>query len=122
MSDLPFLSKENLLLGYSNALKTRKNKWEAVLFQKNEEENLLKIFNDLINRTYKHWPYKKLIINDSKKRYIHSPNFRDHIFHHMLHNVIYPILNKRIAYQSFATRKWKWVHKALEYFLKKINW
>jgi hypothetical protein len=54
MSDLPFLSKENLLLGYSNALKTRKNKLEAVLFQKNEEENLLKIFNDLINRTYKH--------------------------------------------------------------------
>jgi hypothetical protein len=43
------------------------------------ESNLLNLREDLLTWNYKHSEYKNIIINDSKKIYISSPIFRDHI-------------------------------------------
>ena len=104
---IPFLSEENLMNAYRLAYKTRKHKSEIQDFLQNESENLRSILSDLRDHTYVHAPYRTLIINDSKKRHISSPIFRDHIVHHMLHNVLYDVLDRRIPFQSFATRKGK---------------
>ena len=68
---MKFLSNENLMLAYRNARKSRKWKEEVYLWDYNLEENLLKLKQDLETRNYRHWPYKKIILFDSKKRYIH---------------------------------------------------
>lgn len=103
------------MLAYRKAYKSRKNKQEAYIWNYNMEENIIKLKNDLKNKTYIHSQYKKIILFDSKKRYIHSPIFRDHIVHHMIHNILYEILDKKMINTSYACRKWYWAHKAIKY-------
>jgi len=118
---MKFLSTENLILAYKNALKSRKTKHEIYIFNQNLEKNLKNILSDLQNRIYTHWSYKYFSLCDSKKRYISSPIFRDHILHHMIYNICYDVLDKRMIYNSFATRKWKWLHQWLHYIVSKIK-
>ena len=102
---MEFLTYENILLSYKTARKSRKDKQEVYLFDLNMEENLIKMFNDLKNKNYIHSQYTKIILYDSKKRFIHSPNFRDHIFHHMLYRRLYQELDKKLIFSTFACRK-----------------
>ena len=85
---MEFLSYSNLLQSYASARKSRKQKLEVYVFDLKMEENLLKMYSDLKNRKYIHGNYTRIILHDSKKRFIHSPNFRDHIFHHMMYRVL----------------------------------
>ena len=110
----------NIMNAYKISRKSRKNKQEVYLFDQNIEERLLKILSDLKSRKYIHWKYKEIILFDSKKRYIFSPNFKDHIFHHLIYKQIYDILDSKMVYTSFACRKWYWNHKCVEYLNKMI--
>jgi RNA-directed DNA polymerase len=116
-----FLSKETILLAYHEAMKSRKHTNEWYIFKLNEEENLLRILQQLQNKTYVHWPYKRIVITDSKKRYINSPTLQDHILHHMVYQHLYKVLDKRMCHNTYATRKGKWLHTGIDYFCKKLN-
>lgn len=118
---ISFLSTQNLMLAYQNACKSRKNKKEVYIFNQDLEKNLKSILDDLTWKTYIHGGYQKFVLTDNKKRYIYSPTFRDHILHHMLYNVCYDILDKRIPSNSFATRKKRWIHAGLAYCIEKIK-
>lgn len=115
------LTIERLYQAYINARKSRKSKYEVYLFDQNREERILRIFDDIKNRRYKHSPYKELVLNDSKKRNISSPIFVDHIIHHFVYDCIYKELDNKMVYSTFACRKWYWLHKWVLY-LKKIIW
>ena len=117
---MDFLSNENLMLAYRKAKKSRKYKQEVYLWDLNFEENIIKLKRDLELWTYIHSEYKEILLFDSKKRYISSPNFRDHIVHHMVHNIIYPVFDKKFINTTYACRKWYGSHKAVK-FLHKIS-
>lgn len=93
---MTFLTVENMFLAYNKAKKSRKSKREVYEWDYNFELNMRNFINDLVQKKYIHSEYKKIILTDSKKRYIHSPNFRDHIFHHLIYAEIYGVLNKQI--------------------------
>ncbi|MFA5748160.1 MAG: reverse transcriptase domain-containing protein [Candidatus Absconditabacterales bacterium] len=118
---MKFLSIQNLSAAYKNALKSRKRKKEVYDFNINLEKNLISILDDLKHKTYQHGLYTQFILSDSKKRYIYSPNFRDHILHYMIYNICYGVLDKKIIFNSFATRKGKGTHKGIFYFLEKLK-
>lgn len=118
---MTFLNNSNILGAYKLARKARKNKKEVYLFDQQLETRLLDIINDLKNKTYIHSPYKEIVLVDSKKRYIYSPCFRDHIFHYLVYSKIYNILDSKMVYSSFACRKWFGSHKAINYLLKIIK-
>lgn len=118
---MKFLSNENLMLAYKKARQSRKDKQEVYLWDLNFEENILKLKRDLELWTYIHGEYKKIILFDSKKRYIHSPNFRDHIVHHMIHNIVYPVFDKKLIETTYACRIWYGTHKAIKYLSKIWN-
>ena len=103
-------NEKEILQAYKLAIKTRKNKLQWVMFNKEIEKNLNDTLNQLKNRTYIHWNYKKIILNDGKKRYIFTPHVRDHLVHHILYKNIYQILDSKIPHNSFASRKWKWIN------------
>jgi len=106
---------KNIMDAYKLARKSRKTKQEVYLFDQNIEERLLKILDDLKNRKYIHSKYKEIVLVDSKKRYIFSPQFRDHIFHHLIYKQIYETLDNKMVHSSFACRKWYWSHKCVIY-------
>lgn len=118
---MKFLSIENLMLAYKNALKSRKNKHEVYVRNQNCESNLNQMYEELKSKTYQHGAYHYFSLSDSKKRYIASPSFRDHILHHMIHNICDKVFDKRMVFNSFATRKNKWTHKALHYTVAKLK-
>ncbi len=82
MENPTFSSQKEILNAYKLAIKTRKNKLQWVMFNKEIEKNLNDTLSQLKNRTYIHWNYKKIILNDGKKRYIFTPHIRDHLVHH----------------------------------------
>jgi len=114
--DDDFCRISHLLQAYEIARKSRKDTYEVYLFDQNREERLLKMQKDLKNNSYKHSEYKKIIINDSKKRYIYSPNFQDHILHHLVYAKIYNELDKKMVQCTFACRKGYGNHAGMQFF------
>jgi len=102
---MTFLTVENMFLAYSKAKKSRKTKREVYEWDYNFELNMRNLKNDLLSKKYIHGEYKKIILTDSKKRYIHSPIFRDHILHHMIYEEIYKVFDKKLISQTYACRK-----------------
>lgn len=111
----------NILNAYKKARKSRKDKQEVYMFDQNLERRLLDVIDDLKNRKYKHWKYREIVLYDSKKRYIFSPNFRDHILHHLVYAQTYDILDKKMTHYTFACRKWYGSHKAIKDLQKIIK-
>ena len=102
---MTFLTIENMFLAYEKAKKSRKRKREVYEWDYNFEFNMKNFKNDLLKKTYIHKKYKKIILIDAKKRYIHSPHFRDHILHHMIYHEIYKVFDKKLIDQTYACRK-----------------
>jgi retron-type reverse transcriptase len=53
-------------------------------------------------------------VQDPKPREIFAPHFRDRIIHHLLVDRIEPLIDKRFIHTSFANRKGKGIHQAIQ--------
>jgi retron-type reverse transcriptase len=86
---------------------------------------LFALQKELASQTYIPGDYRYFTISDPKKRIISVALFRDRVVHHALVQVLEPIYEKRFIYHSYATRKGKGTHKAIEqaqHFLKRNRW
>ena len=109
-------SFENIELAFKKARKRKTKKAYVAKFEKNLNENLLKLRNELISLTYKPRSLKTFILRDPKTRKISKSHFRDRIVHHTLCNIIEPIFDKTFIYDSYANRKSKGALKAIYRF------
>jgi len=108
-----FCSFENLHSAYLKARKCKRYKDYVLEFSYDLEKNLFLLQSELISQDYHCREYNGFIINDSKKRLIKAPDFRDRIIHHALYNIIEPIFDNSFIYDSYACRKEKGTHKAI---------
>lgn len=114
----------NLYNAYLKARKHKRYRSEVLKFSYALEENLIQIQNELIWRTYTVGPYRPFIVYEPKKRQIVALPFKDRVVQHAVNNVIEPIFDKRMIYDSYACRKGKGTHRAarrLAFFLGKQN-
>ncbi len=119
-----FFSFDNLWLAFMKARKGKTKKQYVRDFETNIIGNLLNLQTDLINQTYKPKSLKTFILRDPKTRRISVSDFRDRIVHHALCNIIEQIFDKTFIHDSYANRKGKGTHKAIErfdYFKKKVS-
>ncbi len=107
-------SFENIHSAYFKARKGKRFKKDILLFNYNLEANLINLQKELRTEKYVHGGYKEFIVQDSKKRKIRAPCFRDRVVHHALCNVIEPIFEKTFIFDSYACRKKKGTHRALK--------
>jgi retron-type reverse transcriptase len=117
-------SYENLRLAYKRARKGKSKKDYVIDFEKDLENNLLNLKNELMNKTYSPKPLKTFIIRDPKLRKISKSEFRDRIIHHALFNIIEPIFDKTFIYDSYANRKNKGTSNAssrLQNFIRRAS-
>jgi RNA-directed DNA polymerase len=110
------ISLENLLESWKVFLKGKRNKKDVQEFQYKLGDNLLSLYNDLVNKTYKHGGYYAFNISDPKPRNIHKAQVRDRLLHHAIYRKLYPIYDNWFIYDSYSCRKFKGTHKALERF------
>lgn len=110
------ISTENLLGAWKEFLKGKRNKKDVQLFQYQLSDNILSLYNDLKNKTYKHGGYKAFNISDPKPRNIHKASVRDRLLHRAIYRKFYPFFDRTFIADSFSCRIGKGTHRALNRF------
>lgn len=106
---------DNLYLAHRKARRGGKRKYPQVAeFEHNLGENLLQLQAELQNQTYRPGPYRHFMIIERKVRKISAAPYRDRVVHHALMNIIQPIFETRFIFDSYACRKGKGTHRALD--------
>ncbi len=105
---------ENVYAAYRAARKGKRKKPSVAAFEFNQEEELLRLQEELQTKTYQPGPYVSFYIHDPKKRLISAAPFRDRVVHHALCRVIEPIFEARFIHDSYANRVGKGTHRALD--------
>ena len=109
---------DNLLFAARKAQKGKRFQENVLRFNYDLEAELFDIRDELMEKTYQPGEYKTFEIYEPKKRMISAAPYRDRVVHNALCNVIEPIFEKSFIYDSYANRKEKGTHKALDRFVK----
>lgn len=105
---------ENIRKAYRKARKGKSSRSYVKDFDLMLEINLLTLKEELENLTYTPKPMKTFVAKDPKTRVITAPHFRDRIVHHAICNVLEPIFDRGFIYDSYACRKGKGTHSAIQ--------
>ncbi len=117
-------SYKNLYNYYLKCRRGKRNTINALKFELNAEENLLRLEEELESRAYKPSRLIYFIIEKPKPREIFASDFRDRVVHHILINRLEPIWEPKFIYDSYACRQGKGTHRAvarLQAFTRKIS-
>lgn len=107
---------ENLLLAARRARRRKRYRADVDDFFAQLEPNLLRLHEELATMTYRPSGYRRFKIREPKPRLISAAPFRDRVVHHALCNVIEPILERRMVFDSYSCRTGKGTHAALNRF------
>lgn len=107
------LAWQNLLNAFRKAALGKRGKPYVAAFEHRLEDNLIDLSASLRDKTYRPGAYTNFYIHEPKKRLISAAPFRDRVVHHALCNVIEPIYEKIFINESYANRKNKGTHRAL---------
>ena len=105
---------ENLYWAYRKARKGKRGKTPAASFERVQEEELLRLQDELRTKTYYPGNYHSFYIHEPKRRLISAAPFRDRVVHHALCRVIEPLWERRFIHDSYANRVGKGTHRALD--------
>jgi hypothetical protein len=105
---------ENLWSAYQKARRHKRYKEPAAWFAMNAERNLLVLQQELCDGSYRPGGYHQFRIWEPKERVISAAPFRDRVVHHAVVNILEPIYERRFSPYSFACRKGKGTHAAME--------
>ncbi|OGI86425.1 hypothetical protein A3A01_01475 [Candidatus Nomurabacteria bacterium RIFCSPLOWO2_01_FULL_39_17] len=109
---------EKLLKAWQEFLCDKKGRIDVNLFQAKLMDNVLDLFYDLKNKTYKHGHYTAFNISDPKPRQIHKATIRDRLLHHLIYQELYEYFDNKFIYDSYSCRVNKGTHKAIDRFRK----
>lgn len=115
----------NLLLAFKQASRGRRGRGAVAEFECNLEKYLPELQSELLEGRYAPGRYASFFIHDPKQRLISAAPFRDRLVHHALCNVIEPVFERRFIHDSYANRKGKGTHQALDrctHYLRRFNY
>jgi RNA-directed DNA polymerase len=99
-----------------NAVIGKRRKSSAAAFFANLETQLLRLERELHEGAYRPGRYIAFEVNDPKKRLVSAAPFRDRVVHHALCAVVEPIFEDGFIDHTFANRKGKGTHRAIEVY------
>lgn len=116
---------DNLRKAEQNARKRKEGQWGIRKFDRKKEENLLKLHQMLVSRTFRTSAYRTFTIYDPKEREVYClPYFPDRILHHAVMIPLEGIYNAMFTADTYACIKDKGIHdasNALKYALKDVE-
>jgi len=111
------------IIGFGNLLSAAKLTQQGKRFRPNVldfnynlEEELFKIQEELISKTYLPGTYRTFEIVEPKRRMISAAPYRDRVVHHALCKIIVPIFERTFIHHSYANRLGFGTHRALRKF------
>ena len=119
------LSREQLLKdlysAYYDARKHKRNKPYQKAFERQLDNHLRILCEELWHRNYKPSPSSCFIIEDSKKREIFAAAFRDRIVHHLYYNYVHLMLERTFIHDSYSCIKGRGTHFGINRLEKHIQ-
>ncbi len=107
-------SFENLLSAYCKARRGKRMRQGVAEFGLSLEHELLGLQRLLQEGTYQPGGYRLFTIYERKPRLIAAAPFRDRVVHHAVMQIIEPPLDRTFIWDSYACRKGKGVHAAVD--------
>ena len=107
-------SFENLHQAWRKAAKGKRGCPAAASFEVNLADELIRLQQELITQTWQPGEYYSFTIRDPKKRLVSAAPFRDRVVHHALCNITEAIYENTFIGDSYANRKGKGTHAALD--------
>lgn len=92
----------------------KRHRPDVQLFERNLEDNLFILHEDLIQKRYRHSPYSSFYIQDPKVRLIHKSTVRDRIVHHAVFKTLNAIFEPTFIFDSYSCREGKGAHRAVQ--------
>ena len=108
------LTVAELFLAYYDCRKTKRNTVNALRFEANLEENLMKLYCDLIHGTYKPGTSICFVVTHPKAREVWAADFRDRVVHHVLYNRYAQTFYNTFIHDSYACIPGKGTLRAVE--------
>lgn len=107
-------SFENLIKATRQAARGKKEQLRVVDFLFHQEQECLQLQNELKQGEWEPSHFRIFEIREPKPRRISAADFRDRVIHHALCNVLEPIFDRRLIFDSWACRKGKGTHQAVQ--------
>jgi hypothetical protein len=105
---------ENLWLAWRKARRGKRATRSAAAFEFQVADRLVALQDDLLAKRYRPGPYVHFTIHEPKRRTISASPFGDRVVHHALCNVIEPHFEARFHPHSYANRRGKGTHAAID--------
>jgi retron-type reverse transcriptase len=106
----------SLLAAFYRARRGKRGRLDVAAFEHALETNLLELQRDLLTGFWQPGAYRNFYVREHKRRLITAAPFRDRVVHHALHNVLEPLFEPRFIHDSYACRKGKGQHRAIDRF------
>lgn len=109
------VSLDNIFEAYFDCRKNKSGKESAIEFEVDYENNLIGLWRDVNNRTYKPSQSIAFIVTKPRRREIFAANFRDRVLHHYIDLRLRPLIegtlidetcNNRVGKGTFACVKY----------------
>jgi retron-type reverse transcriptase len=107
---------DNLLKAARQAQQGKRFRDNVLAFNFALERELFTLQTELRDHTYQPGGYRTFEIKDPKPRLISAAPYRDRVVHHALCNVIVPLLEPTLIYDTYANRVGYGTHRALNRF------
>lgn len=119
------VSWPNMLLALQRCRRRKRYSAAAAEFDYDSMNNLLHLQRELLGDYWQPGPYHHFRITDPKPRKISAAPFRDRIVHHAIVNVLEPVFEPRFIFDSYACRRGKGTHKAIQraqQYMRRHSW
>lgn len=112
------ISREQLLLdlyrAYKDARRHKRGRKYQLAFEYRLEDNLVRLRDEIYNRTYLPAPSTCFIIHDPKMREVFAASFRDRIVHHLFYNYTHILFERTFIADSYSCIKGRGTHYGIE--------
>jgi len=103
----------NLLQAARQAARGKREKLAVAYFEFHLERELLTLQEELQTLSYRPGSFFTFEICDPKRRAICAAPFRDRVVHHAICNVLEPVFERRLIFDTYACRPGKGAHAAI---------
>lgn len=110
----PKIELEELFTAYFECRKNKRNTTNALAFEIDYENNLVKLCDEINNGTYHIGKSIAFIVDKPVKREIFAADFRDRVVHHLIIGKLNHLFEKQFIHDSYSCRVGKGTHFGIQ--------
>ena len=111
----------DLYVAYRDARRHKRSRDYQLKFEMNLEENLCRLCDELMSRTYRPGISSAFIVYEPKQREVFAAEFRDRVVHHLYYNYTHPLFERTFIQDTYSCIKGRGTHYGVDRLEKHIR-